>query len=63
MSDYTEDILLQQIIAEYLKQQFGWHSVYAYNNEDEDFGPDILPGRNSDRKLVLTFMKNKEVII
>ena len=49
---YTEDTLVQQITAEYLRQQLGWESVYAYNNED--FGPDSLLGRASDREVVLT---------
>jgi type I restriction enzyme, R subunit len=40
---YTEDTLVQQTTAEYLEQQLGWESVYAYNNED--FGPDSLLGR------------------
>ena len=39
-SEYSEDTLVQQTTAEYLQQQFGWKSVYAYNNED--FGPDSL---------------------
>ncbi|MEN8131298.1 MAG: type I restriction endonuclease subunit R, partial [Pseudomonadota bacterium] len=49
---YTEDTLVQQTTAEYLEQQLGWQSVYAYNNED--FGPDSLLGRTSDREVVLT---------
>ena len=49
---YTEDTLVQQTTAEYLEQQLGWESVYAYNNED--FGPDSLLGRASDRDVVLT---------
>ena len=49
---YTEDTLVQQTTAEYLEQELGWASVYAYNNED--FGPDSLPGRESDREVVLT---------
>jgi type I restriction enzyme R subunit len=49
---YTEDTLVQQITADYLQQQLGWESVYAYNNED--FGPDSLLGRTSDREVVLT---------
>jgi type I restriction enzyme R subunit len=49
---YTEDTLVQQTSAEYLEQQLGWESVYAYNNED--FGADSLLGRSSDRELVLT---------
>lgn len=49
---YTEDTLVQQTTADYLEQQLGWNSVYAYNNED--FGPDSLLGRTSDREVVLT---------
>jgi type I restriction enzyme R subunit len=49
---YTEDTLVQQTSAEYLEQQLGWESVYAYNNED--FGADSLLARSSDRELVLT---------
>ena len=51
-TSYTEDTLVQQTTAEYLEQQLGWRSVYAYNNED--FGPDSLLGRTSDREVVLT---------
>lgn len=50
--NYTEDTLVQQTTAEYLEQKLGWESVYAYNNED--FGPDSLLGRESDREVVLT---------
>ena len=49
---YTEDTLVQQTTAEYLEQELGWESLYAYNNED--FGPDSLLGRKSDREVVLT---------
>ena len=49
---YTEDTLVQQTTADYLEHQLGWESVYAYNNED--FGPDSLLGRSSDREVVLT---------
>ncbi|TAJ44086.1 type I restriction endonuclease subunit R [Methanofollis fontis] len=52
MTTYTEDTLVQQTTAEYLEQELGWNSVYAYNNED--FGPDSLLGRASDRDVVLT---------
>ena len=51
-SPYTEDSLVQQPTADYLEQQLGWESVYAYNNED--FGPASLLGRASDREVVLT---------
>ena len=52
MSGYTEDSLVQKTTAEYLEQHLGWESVYAHNNED--FGPDSLLGRASDREVVLT---------
>lgn len=52
MSGYTEDTLVQQTTAEYLHDQLGWESIYAYNNED--FGPGSLLGRESDREVVLT---------
>lgn len=52
MNQFTEDTLVQQTTAEYLEQQLGWESVYAYNNED--YGPDSLLGRTSDREVVLT---------
>ena len=48
---YTEDTLVQQTTADYLEQQLGWKAVYAYNAED--FGPDSLLGRASDREVVL----------
>jgi type I restriction enzyme R subunit len=49
---YTEDALVQKTTADYLEQQLGWRSVYAYNAEN--FGSDSLLGRNSDREVVLT---------
>ncbi len=49
---YTEDTLVQQTTAEYMEKELGWDSVYAYNSED--FGPDSLLGRKSDREVVLT---------
>ncbi len=55
---YNEDTLVQQTTAEYLEKELGWQSVYAYNNED--FGPDSLLGRESDREVVLTrTLRNK----
>ncbi|OQB37912.1 MAG: hypothetical protein BWY09_01484 [Candidatus Hydrogenedentes bacterium ADurb.Bin179] len=52
MTTYTEDTLVQQTTAECLEQELGWQSVYAYNNED--FGPNSLLGRASDREVALT---------
>lgn len=60
MSSYSEDTLVQQTTAEYLEQQLGWESVYAYNNED--FGPDSLLGRASDREVVLTRILRKKLV-
>ena len=51
-SPYTEDTLVQQTTADYLEYQLGWESVYAHHSED--FGPDSLLGRASDREVVLT---------
>ena len=51
-SPYTEDTLVQETTADYLEQELGWESVYAHNQED--FGPDSLLGRASDREVVLT---------
>ncbi len=50
MSQYTEDTLVQQTTSDYLKQELGWKSVYAFH---EDFGPSSLLGRASDREVVL----------
>ena len=33
-SPYTEDALVQQTTADYLKDQLGWESIYAYNNKN-----------------------------
>ncbi len=52
MSAYTEDSLVQQTTAAYMEETLGWTSVVAFNNED--FGPDSLLGRASDREVVLT---------
>src|SRR4030066_436842 len=52
MTYLNEDTLVQQTTADYLRDQLGWDSVYAYNQET--FGPNGLLGRNSDREVVLT---------
>jgi type I restriction enzyme R subunit len=52
MSLLTEDTLVQQTTADYLRDKLRWDSVYAYNNET--FGPDGMLGRASDREVVLT---------
>lgn len=50
--DYSEDLLIQAPTAELLEKQLGWVSVFA--QDEEDFGPDSLLGRSSDREVVLT---------
>ena len=52
MSRYNEDTLRQQTMADYLRDQLQWESVYAFN--DETFGATGLLGRESDRDVVLT---------
>lgn len=47
-----EDRAVQQTFADYLNQQLGWDSEYAWTNES--FGPDSLLGRDSLREVVLT---------
>ena len=51
MTFLNEDTLVQQTTADYLRDELGWESIYAYNQET--FGPDGLLGRNSDREVVL----------
>src|SRR5579885_869435 len=48
----SEDGLVQQTFAEYLRDRLGWESVYAYNAET--FGPHGTLGRASERDVVLT---------
>ncbi len=50
--DYSEDLLIQAPTAELLEKQLGWASVFA--QDEEDFGPDSLLGRASDREVVLS---------
>lgn len=52
MSPLTEDTLVQQTTAEYMRDKLKWESVYAYNLET--FGPKGTLGRTSDREVVLT---------
>ena len=48
----SEDRAVQKTFAEYLRQQLGWDSEYAWNQET--FGSDSLLGRESMREVVLT---------
>lgn len=52
MPRFTEDTLVQQTTADYLRDALGWEAVYAYN--DETFGPEGTLGRKNDREVVLT---------
>ena len=51
-SSYTEDNLVQQTTADYLQNNLGWDSVYAFNAET--FGPDGMLGRADENEVVLT---------
>ncbi len=48
----SEDKLVQQTTAEYLREHLGWESIFGYNKET--FGINGLLGRKSDREVVLT---------
>ena len=50
-SRYTEDNLVRQTTADYLAERLGWGSVQAHDRED--FGPESLLGRASDREVGL----------
>lgn len=48
----SEDRAVQQTFAEYLRDQLGWDSVYAWTRET--FAPASLLGRSSERDVVLS---------
>ena len=52
MAEYTEDTLTQQTLADYLSDELGWESIYAYNTET--FGPEGTLGRKTKHEVVLT---------
>ncbi|MCO4839136.1 MAG: type I restriction endonuclease subunit R [Rhodobacteraceae bacterium] len=52
MNDYTEDQLVQTTMADYLRDEHGWRSVMAWNQET--FGLESTLGRRSDKDIVLT---------
>lgn len=52
MAPLNEDTLVQATTADYLEEQLGWESIYAYNNET--FGIEGTLGRLSDKDIVLT---------
>jgi type I restriction enzyme R subunit len=49
---YDEDTLVQETTADYLRDQLGWESVYAYNTET--FGKEGTLGRKDETEVVLT---------
>ncbi len=49
--DYSEDLLIQQPTVELLEGELKWDSLFAYDSED--FGPESLLGRSSDREVIL----------
>lgn len=48
---HSEDNNIQEPAAKFFEKKLGWHSVYAFNNED--FGPDSLLGRTDAKEVVL----------
>ncbi|AFT66256.1 type I restriction endonuclease subunit R [Cycloclasticus sp. P1] len=52
MAPLNEDTLVQATTADYLEEQLGWESIFAYNNET--FGNEGTLGRLSDKEVVLT---------
>lgn len=52
MTGLTEDTLVQETTATYLRDELDWESVYAYNNET--FGPEGTLGRQHDQEVILT---------
>lgn len=52
MTPLNEDTLVQETTADYLEEQLGWESVYAYNNET--YGAEGTLGRQSDKEVILT---------
>ena len=60
IGSYSEDQLVQRTMAEYLEQELGWRSVFAWN--EEDFGPDSLLGRASEHEVVLKRTLRKKLV-
>ncbi|TCT27242.1 type I restriction endonuclease [Martelella mediterranea] len=52
MNDFTEDLLVQKTMADYLAEEHGWRSVMAWNSET--FGSEGTLGRKSDKDVILT---------
>ena len=45
---YSEDSLTQQTLADYLSDELGWESVFAYNTEV--LGPEGTLGRRTEHE-------------
>ena len=50
--DYSEDLLIQHSTAEFLEQELGWKSVYAFDSEV--LGEQGTLSRKSQHEVVLT---------
>jgi type I restriction enzyme R subunit len=48
----SEDVLVQRTTADYFRDELGWDSVYAF--DEETFGSDGTLGRTSKKEVVLT---------
>jgi type I restriction enzyme R subunit len=48
---YNEDTLVQQTAADYLRDNLGWESIYAYNQEN--YGENSLLGRKDRKQIIL----------
>jgi type I restriction enzyme, R subunit len=51
-AEYSEDRRAQQTTSDFLRDELGWETAFAYN--DEILGPDGTFGRSSYRDLILT---------
>jgi hypothetical protein len=48
---YSEDTLVQQTTADYLRDELGWESIYAY--DQENYGENSLLGRTNRKQTVV----------
>ncbi|MFC3716315.1 type I restriction endonuclease subunit R [Luteimonas soli] len=56
----NEDTLVQQTAADYLRDELGWRSEYAYNSEV--LGADGTFGRKSEKDVVLTRLLGEKLV-
>lgn len=49
---YSEDTLVQQTTADYLRDELRWESIYAY--DQENYGENSLLGRTNRKQIILT---------